>query len=145
MSGSAFFFLRLNDHIQYLRRVQATLDGKDDFTGTCHTACKLGRWLYGPGPEQAAACGPEAVRVFDELFEPHEEFHRVSHEALTLKQAGDEERAAQAVTRMHQLSTLLVNRLIELDGLASRCEQNRERSPEQEAPPATTPAEPEPA
>ncbi len=119
MAG-AFFFLRLNDHVQYLRRIQATLEERDDFHGTCHTSCKLGRWLYGNGPEEATSVGTAAKEVFDALFEPHERFHHASKEALQKKQEGDMAGAEAAVTEMHQLSTILIHKLIKLDKLASR-------------------------
>ncbi len=122
MAG-AFFFLRLNDHVQYLRRIQATLEEKDDFQGTCHTSCKLGKWLYGKGAEEAASVGEEAKRVFDSLFEPHEQFHRASRTALESKQQGDTVTANAAVTEMHQLSTVLIHKLIKLDKLASQVSQ----------------------
>ncbi len=119
MAG-AFFFLRLNDHVQYLRRIQATLEEKDDFQGTCHTRCKLGKWLYGQGAEEAASVGEEAKQVFDSLFEPHEQFHRASKTALESKQKGDMTTASAAVTEMHQLSNVLIHKLIKLDRLANQ-------------------------
>ena len=72
MEGKAFFILRLNDHIQYLRKIQATLEGTGDFHGTDYHDCKLGKWLYSTGPAEAEAAGPEAKALFDSLFEPHQ-------------------------------------------------------------------------
>ncbi len=126
MAG-AFFFLRLNDHVQYLRRVQATLEGRDNFHGTCHTSCKLGQWLYGSGPQEAAEVGSEASEVFRSLIEPHERFHQASHQALEKKLAGDDAAAELHVTEMHQLSTLLVRKLIQLDQLAIEAGNTKER------------------
>lgn len=119
MSGKAFFFQRMNDHVQYLKKIQATLDGKGDFQGTdCHQ-CKLGLWLYGDGANEAASVGADAKKLFDSLLEPHEKFHKSSKAALEKKQSGDEAGADKDVTEMHKLSTTLVNTLIELDKLSN--------------------------
>lgn len=51
-TSKAFFLLRLNDHIQYLKKIDATLAGTNNFEGTdCHD-CKLGKWLYGVGVQE---------------------------------------------------------------------------------------------
>ncbi len=62
--------------------------------------------------------GGEAKAVFDSLIEPHERFHQISKMALERKAAGKLVEAEELVTEMHQLSTLLVRRLIALDNLA---------------------------
>ncbi|MBK1724610.1 CZB domain-containing protein [Thiocystis violacea] len=118
MDGTAFFLLRLNDHIQYLRKIQATLDGKGDFRGTDFHACKLGTWLYGAGPAEAAAAGPEAAALFDSLIEPHQRFHQASHEAIARQEAGDPAGSRAAVTEMMTLSATLVDTLLALDKAA---------------------------
>jgi len=119
MVGKAFFFQRLNDHVQYLRKIQATLDGKGDFRGmSCHD-CKLGRWLDGDGPAEASAVSAEAREIFDRLIEPHEQFHQASARALELQEAGDSEGARKAITEMDQLSVKLIDTLLELDKLSN--------------------------
>ncbi|MEJ2578305.1 MAG: CZB domain-containing protein [Kineosporiaceae bacterium] len=115
----AFFLLRINDHMQYLRKISATLDGGGTFHGTDPHDCQLGHWLDDAGPQESAEYGPSAVAVFDALREPHEEFHLSSKRALAFKDAGDEAGAAAQSTQMHQLSNTLVAGLLELDGLAS--------------------------
>lgn len=119
MTGKAFCFLRLNDHVQYLKKIQATLEGEGDFQGTDFHVCKLGKWIYGEGAEEASAVGDEAKRLFDTLLEPHQRFHDASHEAVEKQQAGDSEGAELAVTEMHKLSTVLINILLELDKLSN--------------------------
>ncbi len=115
MDGKAYFLLRLNDHIQYLRKIQATLDGKGDFRGTdCHD-CKLGKWLHGDGPAEAAAVGPEAVALFESLFAPHQRFHQAGQEAITKQEVGDAVGSKAAVTEMMTLSASLVDILLALD------------------------------
>lgn len=109
---------RLNDHIQYLKKIDATLNGKGDFQGTDHAECQLGKWLYGEGvAEIEALSNSKAKEVFDSLFEPHQKFHAISRQALEKKQAGDEAGVKAALTEMHLLSTILTNKLLELDGM----------------------------
>jgi len=118
MKGNAFFVLRLNDHIQYLRKIQATLEGTGDFHGSDFHDCKLGKWLYGSGLAEAEAAGPEAKVLFDALFEPHQRFHDASHLAIAKKEAGDEAGAKAQITEMMKLSVVLVDSLLELDKVA---------------------------
>jgi len=118
MKSKAFFLLRLNDHVQYLRKIQATLDGQGDFRGTDFHDCKLGQWLYGDGPAEADAVGPDARGLFDRLFEPHKRFHEASHAAIEKQEAGDEVASKAEITEMMKLSVVLVDILLELDQLA---------------------------
>ncbi|MCU7845211.1 MAG: CZB domain-containing protein [Candidatus Thiodiazotropha sp. (ex Monitilora ramsayi)] len=118
MSESAFFLRRMNDHVQYLGKIKATLADKGDFQGTDHHSCKLGQWLDTEGPEQAAAISNEARAIFDSLLEPHEQFHSASHQALARKAAGDNEGMEQAMTEMFKLSVNLVDTLMKLDTLS---------------------------
>ena len=123
MVQKAFFLLRLNDHVLYLKRIQATLEGTGDFQGTDYHECKLGKWLYGEGSEEADALGPEAKALFESLFEPHQQFHEASRHAVDKHAAGDvgiavsgaTDAARAAATEMHKLSTVLVNKLLTLD------------------------------
>lgn len=119
MTGTAFFFQRMNDHVQYLKKIQSTLDGKGDFHGTDFHDCKLGKWLYDDGPEEASAVSEEARRLFDNLLEPHQRFHDSSHEAVQKHLDGDNEGAKAAVTEMYKLSNVLINILLKLDKLAN--------------------------
>lgn len=115
----AFFLLRMNDHLQYLNRVKATLDGKGDFRGSDHHSCKFGRWLDSDGPHEATSLGDDARAIFDSIIEPHERFHDASAQALRLHDAGDLEQSRQKVTEMHRLSSQLVDKLLQLDRLAA--------------------------
>lgn len=115
MAASAFFFLRINDHILYLKKIQMTLEGSGDFRGTDFHSCKPGQWVYGEGAAEADALSPEARAIFDELIEPHRQFHDASQAALERQQGGDVDGAQQAITEMHNLSTALVNKLVQLD------------------------------
>ncbi|MEN8166359.1 MAG: CZB domain-containing protein [Pseudomonadota bacterium] len=119
MKGKAFFFQRMNDHVQYLKKIQATLDGKGEFQGTDFQDCKLGKWLYDAGPEEASAVSDEARRLFDTLLEPHQRFHDSSHLAIQKHLEGNSEGAKAAVTEMYKLSNILINILLELDKLSN--------------------------
>ncbi len=118
MSESAFFLRRMNDHIQYLGKIKATLADKGDFQGTDHHSCNLGRWLDSEGAEQASALGGGAKEIFDSLLQPHEAFHRASHQALSCKAAQDPAGMESAMTEMFKLSVTLVDSLIKLDSLS---------------------------
>lgn len=117
---AAFFLLRMNDHLQYLNKVKATLDGKGDFRGSDYHKCKFGLWLYGDGPNEVADMPAEAKPVFESIFEPHQRFHDASHQALEFHDAGDSEHAKEKMTEMHHLSNELVGKLLQLDRLATR-------------------------
>lgn len=109
----------MNEHIQYLRKIQSTLAGKGDFRGTDFHDCKLGQWLYGAGSREAAAVGSEAEALFESLIEPHQRFHEASHVAILKREAGDVQGSERAVTEMMSLSANLVNTLLELDKIAT--------------------------
>ena len=53
MVGNAFFFQRLNDHIQYLRKVQGAIEDKNNFEGTDPHHCKLCLLYTSPSPRDA--------------------------------------------------------------------------------------------
>ena len=113
MPGKAFFLQRLNDHTVYLKKIQATLEGSGEFRGTDYHDCKLGKWIYGEGSDEASASGVK--ELFDKLLEPHQKFHEQSHLAIEKKEAGDEGGSHAAVTEMMKLSTTLVNTLLDMD------------------------------
>ncbi|HEC85057.1 MAG: hypothetical protein DRR08_03410 [Candidatus Parabeggiatoa sp. nov. 2] len=118
MAKKAFFLKRLNDHVQYLKKIDAAIKGESDFQGTPHRDCQLGQWLYDEGGAEVAAMeNSNAKEVFESLLEPHERFHTISKEALEKKRAGDEAGAQAILTEMHVLSTLITNKLLELDGM----------------------------
>ncbi len=119
MAGKAFFLMRLNDHVQYLKHVTDTLDGKHSFTGTSHTDCKLGQWIYGEGEaEIQTLTHPQAKDIFDSIKEPHEKFHTISKQALEMYANGDTDGAKKTTTQMHVLSTQIYNKLLDLDGMS---------------------------
>ena len=115
MKQQAFFLQRINDHVQYLNKIKATLSKKGDFQGSdCHH-CTLGKWLDGEGHEQARALGGDVSKLFEQLIDPHQKFHEASAQALTCMSLGDEVGQYRAMTEMHQLSNHLVQKLLEID------------------------------
>ncbi|MES9923424.1 MAG: CZB domain-containing protein [Candidatus Thiodiazotropha endolucinida] len=118
MSESAFFLRRMNDHIQYLGKLKATLEDKGDFQGSDHHSCKLGQWLDSDGPAQSSAISGEARRIFDSVLEPHEQFHQASQRALDCKKLGDKSGMEEAMTEMFKLSAKLVDILMKLDTMS---------------------------
>lgn len=118
MAGKAFFLQRLNDHVQYLKKIDNTLKGQGDFAGTDHHSCKLGLWIDKEGPQEVAGLeNQKAAEIFEGLKEPHEKFHVASKQALEKMKSGDEAGAKAAMTEMHVLSATLSNKLLELDSL----------------------------
>jgi len=118
MAGKAFFMKRLNDHIQYLKQIDAVVRGESDFKGTTHEACELGQWICHEGPEEIAAMtDTRAKEVFESLLEPHERFHDLGEKALEYMKANDEDNMKAAVTEMHVVSTIITNKLLELDSM----------------------------
>ncbi|MCK5522053.1 MAG: CZB domain-containing protein [Thiomargarita sp.] len=119
MSTKAFFLMRLNEHVQYLKNIEATLEGKGNFQAIHHSECQLGQWLYGDGANEIASLqqSSTAKNIFDSLFEPHEQFHLASKQALEKKQAGDEQTAKTAMTEMYKLSHIITQKLLALDAL----------------------------
>jgi hypothetical protein len=121
MPAQAFFLMRLNDHIQYLKKIEATLIGQDNFQGTSHSECKLGKWLYGDGAKEVDMLQhPKAQELFKSLFEPHEQFHAMSKVALQRYQVGDKDGAQSSITEMHKLSHLISQKLLQLDAISSK-------------------------
>lgn len=118
MAGKAFFMKRLNEHVQYLKKMDARLKNDSDFPGCSHVDCELGKWLYNQGKEEIANMkDPNAQKLFDSLFDPHERFHQVGREALQKKDEGDEAAVKKLMTEMHVLSTIITNKLLELDSM----------------------------
>jgi len=115
MQSTAFFLMRLNDHVLYLTQIKSTLEDKSDFCGTDHHQCALGQWIYGEGEAQAAAVSDEVLALFKKLIKPHEDFHKESFIAIKAHQAGDIETQELALTELHKLSNTLVSLLLDMD------------------------------
>ncbi len=115
-----FFLMHLNDHIQYLRKIELTLEENTSlFQGIEYHQCKLGKWLYGAGASEISALenSSEAQKIFDDLFEPHKQFHVASYVAIKKQQLGDNEGAKEEITNMYKLSRIITKKLLQLDVL----------------------------
>lgn len=118
MTKKAFFLLYLNDHIQYLQKINETLAGRANFKGVSHRDCKLGQWLYKEGAAEVATMkNPQAQKIFESLIKPHERFHNLSQEALERNQAHDEEGVKAVMAEMRVVSYSIAQKLSELDAL----------------------------
>jgi hypothetical protein len=123
MTDRAFFLKRVNDHLQYLQKINKTLENErcfqeasNCFKGTPETECNLGRWLYGEGAIEIGTMDNEEIdKMFDSLFEPHSLFHQASKEAMEKKQSGDHEGAKKAIAEMKRLSNLLTSKILKLE------------------------------
>ncbi|OQX15441.1 MAG: hypothetical protein BWK73_06785 [Thiothrix lacustris] len=113
-SNNAFFVQRLNDHIQYLRKITNTLKGTDGFQGNAHTECQLGEWLYRDGHNDLNAL-PDGNFLFEQLEEKHKRFHDFSDEALAQHQQGNQIGSYRAMTEVHKLSNEMVALLLKAD------------------------------
>jgi hypothetical protein len=120
MEKKAFFLKRLNDHVQYLRKMKGRLDGCNHFEPTTCGVCSLGGWLYGEGQREANEYGESMVSLFNALLVPHERFHQASDEALRCQEVGNEIGMRRAFTEMHQLSNTLVTILLQMDGVSGK-------------------------
>jgi len=117
MTKKAFFLRHLNDHIQYLKNIEAAIKGQINFVTTTHHECKLGQWLYNEGPIEIASMSSKAKRLFNNLLEPHQRFHELGQQALEKQQAGDEVAAKKLLTELHIVSTEITHILLELDAM----------------------------
>jgi hypothetical protein len=116
VASKAFFMMRLNDHIQYLKKMEAALKGENNFEGTDHRSCKLGCWLHEEGSVEVAEMhNPKVQEIFESILEPHRQFHEAGLRALQAKAAGNDGVAQAAMTEMYQLSAVLTHRLLDLD------------------------------
>ncbi len=120
MEKKAFFLKRLNDHVQYLRKMKGRLDGTNQFEPTTCQMCALGDWLYGEGQREANEYGESMLTLFNALLVPHERFHQASNEALRCQQTGDEVGMRRAFTEVHTLSNTLVTILLQMDGVSGK-------------------------
>ncbi len=118
MSKQAFYLQRMNDHVQYLQKIRATLKGTGDFQGMECTQCALGQWAYGEGRDEVLSYGAEMHDLYEDLLEQHKAFHQASSEALSCHQNDDEHGQYRAMTEMHTLSNDLVQRLLKMDAIA---------------------------
>jgi hypothetical protein len=119
MANKTFFMKRLNDHIHYLKELDAALKGDKEFTGTDAHHCELGKWMHGAGKQEIRQLhNPKAQEIFDSMFDIHDQFHKLGAEALAKKDSGDHLGSQMAITKMYGISAELTSKLLELDRIS---------------------------
>lgn len=101
-------------HLNYLTRVEATLAGQDDFAGTLHTECALGKMMLEKHSVVASQCPPDMQAMWQELDQLHEAFHGASRLALT-------DHNQQATLDMESLSMKIIDRLGQFESELKSC------------------------
>lgn len=76
---------------------------------TDHFNCRLGKWYYGDGQKEAGD-----LPSFVAIENPHAEIHKVARETIQAKNAGDTEKAAQLQEKLHGISGIIQEKLIQL-------------------------------
>ena len=119
MAKKTFFMKRLNDHIHYLKELDAALKGESDFKGTDARSCELGKWMHGDGQQEIRDLhNPKAQEIFDSMSKIHDQFHDLGAEALAKRESGDSLGAQMAITKMYGISAELTSKLLELDRIS---------------------------
>lgn len=103
------------DHVRWLGRVLEAIAGKDlklkPEELTDHHACRLGKWMDGPGQEKFGNL-PEFVA----LAEVHSEMHTTGKAVIEAFQAGDGEAVSTGAERLQQISVRVQEQLNALRG-----------------------------
>ncbi|MBU2758660.1 hypothetical protein HAP95_00260 [Acidithiobacillus sp. RW2] len=98
------------DHVRWVGRVLEAIAGKDlklkPEELTDHHACRLGKWMDGPGQEQFGDL-PEFVA----LAQIHPEVHVTGKAIIADLRAGNDQAVPTGVERLQQLSTLVQEKL----------------------------------
>ena len=119
MAGKAFFLTALNAHLLYMKRLDAALAGQKEFSPCDDHECTLGKWLFGTGEEEVKALGSEkAMKFFEEIKSPHQQFHEASQVAMTCKAESNAQGVQAALTDMYRHSNKIYQKLLCLDEIA---------------------------
>lgn len=113
------FIKAIEYHLEYLRAIQKNINGSGDYRGTNHESCTMGKWLHGDGIKDVKKFGKEAEKLIEQLFEPHEEFHRVCKDSIKAFNENDYLLAKRSLTEMIFLSDKLTKILLELNKIAT--------------------------
>jgi hypothetical protein len=81
----AFLLLRINEHLQNLKQITVTLEGRRDFRGGDHHACKLGHRIDTTGPQEAAEVSSSTAALFRGIPDPHEQLHAAGGRTLAFR------------------------------------------------------------
>jgi methyl-accepting chemotaxis protein len=105
--------LARNDHLQYMKRLKAVLDGDGDpksWVQSDHHACRLGKWYYSGGKIQYGE-HPE----FQAIEPPHDLVHRHGNECVRMVLHKDKASAQRSYDLALASSRDVVARLSEME------------------------------
>ncbi|MCW8931488.1 MAG: CZB domain-containing protein [Gammaproteobacteria bacterium] len=122
MCSKTVFIQTIESHLEYLKEVQQSINSSGDYCGTNHLSCTMGKWMYGEGAEDVKKMGNNAEQIFQQLFEPHEEFHEVSSTSIKAFNNNNHELAKHSLTKMIFLSNKLTKLLLQLNEIAIEAE-----------------------
>lgn len=113
----------VTQHVNYLGMVRRCLvEGVEKSRCCDHHSCAFGKWYDTDGTAMVEALNlPEASALWEEIRVNHEKFH-VESMAVIETIPTDMDQAMKLETAMMQRSTLLVNRLLQLDVIVSKVE-----------------------
>ncbi|WP_297370701.1 CZB domain-containing protein [Acidocella sp.] len=111
----------ITQHVNYLAMVRRTIaDGVEHSRCCDHHSCKFGTWYDSDGTGMVNRLATDDITaLWREIGRQHEAFHAESMAAVEAL-ATDQAKAVALETAMMQRSTLLVNRLLDLDTLVTR-------------------------
>lgn len=92
------------DHVVWKNNVYSQFNGQSRETLTDHQGCRLGNWYYrGEGKSRYSH-----TRGYAQLEQPHRQVHELGHEALRLREAGNESAALEKLHAMERASQQVV-------------------------------------
>lgn len=114
----------LSQHANYLKMNRKCIEqGGEHCRCVSHRDCSFGKWFYSRGTDKMSKISdPEVNRLWSEIEEAHIQFHQHSlnlqnHQLSSERGEITKDLAMMAddETRMMQKSTILVNRILEMD------------------------------
>jgi hypothetical protein len=111
----------ITQHVNYLGMVRRSVaEGVQNSRCCDHHSCLFGKWYDTSGTEMVSGmANPEASRLWTEIGQLHETFHTESFTAVQRRDT-DMDEALKLETAMMQRSTVMVNRLLDLDALVTK-------------------------
>ncbi|MCK6602030.1 MAG: CZB domain-containing protein [Bacteroidetes bacterium] len=106
----------MNDHIQYMMKIIATLKNDGSFQGSDPHMCRFGIWYYGVAKDEILSLNSsEAVEIFNSLEAIHTAFHLAGEQGLNSKNKGDQNGVEKAISDLSTLSNQIVTKFLQLD------------------------------
>ena len=104
-------------HLAWKARLRSFLNGEESLTlneAVSHEHCVLGKWYYSEGLEKYGQLKP-----MQQLEPPHIDLHKLIHNIIQLKEAGEEDKAEEAFLKVEPLSTRIVELLEAVESAVS--------------------------